>query len=120
MDTGLWLLLGTDTYRAELGVPSGQPSYQWQAEQSSVVAELGCCRHASVYGGFQKSFTFLAALHVVLFVLGSVVHYFLLVLVSGRHFVCLGVACGVQGIGFVGRLLPRRLLEEFRRFSLAR
>ena len=87
--------------------------FQWQAEQSLVVAELGCRRHTSVYGGFLKYFIFFAELHVALFALGNMVHYFLLVFVSGRHFLCLGVACGVHGIGFVGRLLLRRLLEEF-------
>ena len=69
-----------------------------------MVAELKCRRHTSVYGGFLKKFTFFAALHVALFALENMLHYFRFVLVSGRHhFLCLGVACGVQGIGFVGR-----------------
>ena len=76
-----------------------------------MVAELGCRCHTSVYGGFQKYFTFFAELHVALFAHGNTVHYFLLVLVSGRHFLCLGVACGVRGSGFA-----RRLLEEFHTF----
>ena len=91
------------------------PLTQWQAEQSSVVAELGCRRHTSENGGFQKNFTFFAA-----FALGNVVHYFLLVLVFGRHFLRLGVACEVQGLGFVERLLLRRLWKNFTHFHRER
>ena len=73
----------------------------------------------SVYGCFQKNFIFFAALRVALFALGNMVHYFLLILVSGRHSLCLGVACGVQSFGFVVRVLPRRLMGKFLTFPHA-
>ena len=92
---------------------SGLPLTQWQAEQSLVVSELGCRRHTSVHGGFQKNFTFFAASHVAVFALGNMVIWPSLPL-SG---------CCLWSIGYWIRgemLLLRRLLEEFHTFSLAR
>ena len=87
------------------------PLTLWQAEQSLVVAELGCRRHTSVHEGFQKNFTFFAALHVALFALGNLVHYFLFVLVSGP---LPSSGCCLWSTGYWTRgemLLLRRLLE---------
>ena len=53
------------------------PLTQWQAEQTLVVGELGCRRHTSVHGGFQKYFAFFVALHAALFALGTMVFYFI-------------------------------------------
>ena len=86
------------------------PLTQWQAGQSLVVAELGCRRHTSVYGGFQKYFAFFAALRVALFALGNMVHCFLFVLVSGRPPVEYRVLDSWE------MLLLRRLLEYLRIF----
>ena len=91
---------------------------QWQAEQSLVVAELGCRRHTSLYGGFQKNLTFFAAFlrcsHLEVWCVLSFSSYLAVtsyVWVLPVEYRVLD-SCGDCFFGY--------LLEEFRTFSLAR
>ena len=91
-------------------LPSGKRS------SPPVVAELGCRRHTSVYGGLQNNFTFFfAALHVAVFALFPL---------RPRIWPSLPLSgCCLWSSGYWirgGMLLRRRLLEEIHTFSLAR